>query len=68
MYNYHGHPWANILNPKEPKTTFRSPIQNISEKISEEESKEEKYLNDFFQQINKAKDEELKKSKNLLRL
>jgi len=59
MYNYHGHPWANILDNKlESKKTFKSSIQNISEEIFEEDSKKEK---DFFQQINN--DAKLKESK-----
>jgi len=63
MYNFHGHPWAKILNPKiGSKKPLKSQIQNIIDKILEDESKEEKYFNDFFQWI--SKDEQFKESKN----
>jgi hypothetical protein len=56
MYNFHGHPWAKILNTKlESKKSFKTRFQNIRRKIFGEEFKEEKYFNEFFKQINKKK-------------
>ena len=56
MYNFHGHPWAKILNKKFGKRKpLKTAIQNLRTKMLGEKFKEEKYLKDFFKRIDRNK-------------
>ncbi len=63
MYNFHGHPWAKILNEKfDSSGTPAARIKILKGKMFGKKSKEEKYLNDFFKQINRDKKQAIIKS------